>query len=551
MDKNLKYFIVNNLCIGALALATMLVLAVAFVPPMELLSGEVIGQWSWFSKAGILFSCIAFCAAYFRNQEKSYFPNIVVWGLIILGGIEAVWGLGQLYGFSSSNHTLYAMTGTFFNPGPYSGYLAMLFPLCLNEYLILKNKRSKSVLEYIKYYLSMVVALLVLCTLPAGMSRSAWMAVFVSGLWVCGIHYSWFTKLKGVYRKSKRKIIGIISISFITLVLGSIILFHLKQDSAYGRLFMWKISILAIAEKPFGGYGTNKFPMAYGMAQEAYFSKGEYSLQEEWVAGSPEYAFNEYLHVAVEWGIPVLICILSCIFFCLWKGLRKKYIGVCGAIISIMLFGGSSYPIQLPVFIITLAYLLAICVIGQSKTKLAIFALMIGGSSIYWLKMDASAECKQWIGCHVLYRSGAYQEAVKRYEKLYPKLKNRAVFMYEYGYTLHKLKQYDVSIERLKEGAKLSCDPMFLNIIGKNYQNKGEYGEAERYFTRSSHLLPGRIYPYYLLAKLYAEPQFQDMEKLEQMIEIVIKKKPKVESAAVREMKEELQKIRNDFDLTN
>jgi hypothetical protein len=28
------------------------------------------------------------------------------------------------------NHPLFAVTGSFFNPGPYSGYLAMVFPLC-------------------------------------------------------------------------------------------------------------------------------------------------------------------------------------------------------------------------------------------------------------------------------------------------------------------------------------------------------------------------------------------------------------------------------------
>lgn len=35
--------------------------------------------------------------------------------------------------------------------------------------------------------------------------------------------------------------------------------------------------------------------------QEAYFSGGDFSPQEELVAGSPEYAFNEYLQIAVEW----------------------------------------------------------------------------------------------------------------------------------------------------------------------------------------------------------------------------------------------------------
>ena len=50
--------------------------------------------------------------------------------------MEAVWGIRQVvYGFTYSNHSLYALTGSSYNPGPYSGYLAMIFPICLYEWL--------------------------------------------------------------------------------------------------------------------------------------------------------------------------------------------------------------------------------------------------------------------------------------------------------------------------------------------------------------------------------------------------------------------------------
>jgi hypothetical protein len=50
---------------------------------------------------------------------------------VVTGLIEAVWGLRQLYGFTSSQHSLFKITGSFFNPGPYSGWLAMVFPMAL------------------------------------------------------------------------------------------------------------------------------------------------------------------------------------------------------------------------------------------------------------------------------------------------------------------------------------------------------------------------------------------------------------------------------------
>ncbi|MDR0863308.1 MAG: hypothetical protein LBO74_00040 [Candidatus Symbiothrix sp.] len=50
---------------------------------------------------------------------------------ILTGLVEAVWGLKQLYGFSFSQHHLFKTTGSFFNPGPYAGYLVVVFPMAL------------------------------------------------------------------------------------------------------------------------------------------------------------------------------------------------------------------------------------------------------------------------------------------------------------------------------------------------------------------------------------------------------------------------------------
>ena len=97
-----------------------------------------------------------------RKQYLS-FPAIVTWVLIALGGIEAAWGMRQIYGLAVSNHSLYALTGSFYNPGPYSGYLAMIFPLCLHEWLNLKERTERTWVEQGKYYMALGVMLLLLC----------------------------------------------------------------------------------------------------------------------------------------------------------------------------------------------------------------------------------------------------------------------------------------------------------------------------------------------------------------------------------------------------
>ena len=516
---------------------------VVFATPSDIPIGEMAYQKLWLGRMIFVFViCCVFSLCLNRKQYLS-FPSIVTWVLIVLGGIEAIWGLRQIYGLAVSNHSLYALTGSFYNPGPYSGYLAMIFPLCLHEWLSLREKTERTCLEQGKYYVTLGVILLILCVLPAGMSRSAWIAAIISGVWVYGIHASWRIRLKEIRTRYKRKVgLACIAGGVIIIMIGYA-LFQLKATSANGRLFMWKVSALAIAESPIVGHGTGSFVSAYGRAQEDYFANGEYSETEELVAGSPEYAFNEYLQIAVEYGVPFLLVTALVITFCLWRGITENRIGICGGVISVLVFAFSSYPMQLPAFVIAFLILLMACIAGRFLAWQLAFACVLGFSGYHWWQADVHQECKDWANCRMLYQAGAYQSAKEGYERLYPKLKGRGAFLFEYGHCLHKLKEADASILLLKEASTRSCDPMILNIIGKNFQEKGEYAQAEKWLLRSTHLLPGRIYPYYLLAKLYASPGYLQPDKFHEMADLVLTKEPKVQSTAVREMRDEIRKL--------
>ena len=123
------------LAVGLKGMACLILLSLVCVENPELPSGEVIGQWFAFDKR-VLVAAGCILLAVWVDKKGGEFPDIVSWALIFWGSMEAVWGICQLYGFSDSGHSLYAMTGSFFNPGPYSGYLAMVLPVCLHQYLI-------------------------------------------------------------------------------------------------------------------------------------------------------------------------------------------------------------------------------------------------------------------------------------------------------------------------------------------------------------------------------------------------------------------------------
>ena len=215
---------------------------------------------------------------------------LISWLLILAGAVEAVWGLLQVYGFEPSNHSLYALTGSFYNPGPYSGFLAICLPLALHEWL--NGKRFWK-------HLALAALVLMVVILPSGMSRSAWLAALVASGYVWAMHYP-----KVIVRYWKALLVG--GLLLVVLGIGA---YHWKKDSADGRLLMWKIAFTEVPATI--GVGWENVAGAYGDAQERYFASGKGTEQEKHVAGAPEYVFNEYLQVGIAWGVPVLFVILT------------------------------------------------------------------------------------------------------------------------------------------------------------------------------------------------------------------------------------------------
>lgn len=537
-------------------LAVCALLSLVCVTTPELPAAETIGQWVWFGKV-VLFStgCIAITCLlqiWGRTSWKQifsfpHFSAYVSWSLILFGGVEAIWGLRQLYGFSASGHFRYALTGSFFNPGPYAGYLAMVLPLCLHHFVRFRDWKWLITSLKIERAAAGVVGVLILCVLPATMSRSAWVAALIGCGWVMYMHRD-SRKWKLLWRRYKKRYVSWGIGIFLVLIVGGAGAFFLKPDSALGRLFLWKITCQAIANHP---WGCDKgFAFAYGEAQEAYFSKGDYAEWEERVAGSPEYAFNEYLELTLTQGPAICIMLIVITFACLWAGTQFRRYGVCGAIVTLLVFSFSSYPMHLPAFIVAYVCLLLACGIGDIIAKPVILSACLiiwtGGFHDKWQREKDA--CRDWVNARMLYHAGAYAAANTAYDKLYPQLREKGTFLFEYGHSLHKAGFYNESNKYLDKALVYCADPMILNVIGKNYQALRCYNWAEELLLASVHRLPGRIYPYYLLAKLYAEPEFLNREKFEEMKRIVLMKAPKVHSTAIEEMRREVEEIAKELE---
>ena len=90
-------------------------------------------------------------AGYVANPQRivRIVSESVEWMLMGFGALEALHGLGQIAGIYPSNHSLFVLTGTFYNPGPYSGYIAAILPVALHRMLVLNGKSCSIISHYV------------------------------------------------------------------------------------------------------------------------------------------------------------------------------------------------------------------------------------------------------------------------------------------------------------------------------------------------------------------------------------------------------------------
>lgn len=532
-------------------LLTGLVCVTVLVTDGSLLSDLQGTQWVWLSVVMTVVLPL-WLAGYIVNPQRTVriVSESVQWVLMGFGAMEALHGLGQIAGIYPSNHSLFVLTGTFYNPGPYSGYLAAVLPIALHRMLVSNGKKDR--LSVAQYYFSMCVLLLICCVLPAGMSRAAWFASLIS----CGyvVLRVYRVKVKSFVSKHRYAVSGV-------LIVGALLAssaYFMKRDSADGRLLIWKITSQAIASSPCGEENGRTFSAIYGDAQERYFTNCEYSESEAWVAGTPDFAFNEYLQIAVEYGVWVSILLVTVLLvLSMIAGGRKQLAGIDGCLVSLMVFACFSYPLHIPAIVsVWLLTLMVLCgeglvMIKRKRNAVAVLlpvvvAGLTASMDMYGIYSERTRAVREWMPVRVLYHSGAFNAAAEEYGKLYDKMSWNKDFCFEYGRALYKARSYGKAEEVLLKAMEVSGDPMILNMLGRNAQESGEYGKAEKYLLRSTRRLPERVYPHYLLVKLYAEPEYFDRIKLIREAECVLNAEPKVNSTAIREMRQEVKKILED-----
>lgn len=467
-------------------------------------------------------------------QEKSL-DKILVAGIAVFGLYECVIGLLQLYGLEHSNHVVFQITGTFFNPGPYSIYVTTMLAVCLaycyKRYRIysLKNpiggKSSVRLAGNMLVLLCAAGGIIGLITLPATLSRTAFVALAVVLLILFG-------------RRNPRMLLMVM---FFVLVFGAG-LYFLKKDSADGRLLMWIVSLRAICGHPVFGSGIGGFHKAFSDSQKEYFMANPDSSFAS-VAGAPEYAFNDFLEVGVEQGLVGLLLFTSIIVVSVCKLLRgKEEIGY--GLIALSVCAMFSYPFSLLPFRVLGCLFVAraaaldkqplLIMAGWHKAVVSIASCVVCVSLLVPINIrirDKVNAVKDFAIDKVLRIRTVNDLHLERAKILcdHPK------YLFWLGKRLRNVGRYEESLDAFRLGTEVSCDNMFYVMMGNVCTSLKRFDEAEVHYKAAHYMQPCKLYPLYQLLLLYeSEGRTEDANRLAQAI---LDSNPKVRSSATDEMK--------------
>ena len=491
---------------------------------------------------------------------KRITTNIVIFVLIVVSVRESYLGLAQLLWFNAPDHYSYEITGSFLNSGPYGGFLSVCGSVMFAYYVTFPHKHARFVLYRIWYRFCACAVFITIFMLLSTHSRSAVLAFGCSILLLV-------VRIYGTIR-----IRGFLShygvVFFLSLFCLSICSYYYKKPSADGRLFMDKICLKAIYYNKGKGVGFGNFGGAYGGAQAIYFEtqiEKEGKNEIDWTAinehdritaDCPTYAFNDFLFVGVEAGVIKMLLLITLLLSGIVISYKRKTIW-CYGLCAFGVFAFFYYPLHIFQFQILLPILFILSIIEGDKTngkkkylETAISLIMVFVITIIIArKIPEEKNLKDaqniWRKTEYWHNWGRYDYVVEDCDSLFPYFKKNSHFLFVYGQSLNKTGDYEKSDSILNIGTRISSDPMFWNVMGNNSLAQGKYREAEERYKHAFYMVPNRLYPLVLLAKLYYTER--DTARFLEMTDVVENFVPKVESIRTEKLRAEIRELKNSY----
>jgi O-antigen polymerase len=539
--KHRNYFLkITPVDLVLLAIGTGIFISFLFTSEYNFLIDKMVMVVVW----GILYLFVCRELQTDRKEKIIHIFSIVS----LLGVMQIIYALLQYAGILPE--LFYHHYGaTFGNSGDLANFLALTYTVTLGL-LLLEEKKSRKILWAVSFIIHLLL-------LGISLSRTAWIAVFISTLYIlisCGKLKNFSGKVFALMQSRKWIVPAIVTGVILFIGIAGLMMYGLKPASANGRLFIWEMCLQAMGEKPLFGHGYESFETVVRNTQIEYFAQHPEDFHNGMLASSTSFAFNDFLQIAVEYGVTgsLLLVAILCLQFRKMKSLEQtdKLVIVIlkGFFVSLIVCSLSSYPLQNQTILLLFFIFLAIRnsygndtvttipinrkVIVPIFSVLILLCLFLANFNIK--KIENGLKWKQAFN---LIKSDA-QTSYKIYNGIYDFMKHDRSFLSNYGSILYQLGENDKLVKHYEKFRYLCTSSDILLMIGESYEKLENYPKAEENYRMASNLIPHLFVPRYKLFKLYQK--WNEFEKATEEARKISELKIKVYSERVKDIKTEV-----------
>ncbi|WDF69710.1 O-antigen ligase family protein [Sphingobacterium oryzagri] len=471
--------------------------------------------------------------------------NYIHVAIVIAALLQCYMGIAQYRGAMQSLNSYASATGSFFNSGPYAGFLIASTPFSI---LVAFKGMTKNTLfentwkRYIALGICYLLLFCILLIVPSLGSRASLIGLIA----IFALIYR--NDIKTYFFEGKyKKIILCLALALGVLSFSAVLYF--KSGSTVGRAMILKNSFNMFLDSPVWGVGLGEFKNNYMLYQAEGFSR-ESLLNSKESADNVVYAFNDPLQFIVENGIIIGFVVLFWILGILKNNDHSDFfvlVSFLGAI-TILVFSLFSYVSDiLPLKLLLLFYLTSLInvksqlkwMIDICKVKKIIVPftaiLIVGTGTLLYFTVLYRQTFKVWEAAKKKYQYGFYAEAAANYKMLLSDLDENPRFLTEYGKCAYFLKDYDLSVQLLEKARSYTSNTVIETSLGDVYKALKRYSEAEQCYLLALKMRPHSFYNAYLLLDL--SQSIGDVKKSKKYASIILDTPVKISSPAVKEIR--------------
>lgn len=326
--------------------------------------------------------------------------------------------------------------------------------------------------------------------------------------------------------------------TFLLLAKG---MYHYKQSSSDGRLLIWKISTQMVKDNPWG-YGYGMFEKNYNLYQAVYFSKGNATSQEKYVADHVFMPYNDYLEQAIEGGAIGLFLYISFFAYMVMAAYRKHDIGVMTIAVVILLMSMLNF-----VYTAVPVWLLVMCVAGKAlmpekEDSGSGFPYLLPTTAIFVSALLCFRELKvinaqirlaEW---HDLINQGKIIQD-SRFEELKDRIETSERFYIDRGKNCMRAELYQEAIASLTSAQEYTSTPQLYFLLYQCYKEMGQVSKGLGCLSILENMQPHRFLPKIFLMRGYDEER--NIKLATDYAREIVQMPAKVESAKIEEYKNE------------